>query len=170
MAEPKLVAVGRLGRAHGVHGELRLDPQGGLPRGLEGYTRFFLGGRGAPRPVGLAGWRPSGRHLLVRFVGVDTPEAARTLAGATLYVDRAEMPPLEPDEYYHADLLGCAVRDQEGHDLGTVVDVWPTAAYDLLVVAGAGGERMVPMVSEHVPAVDFEARVVVVRSVEGLEG
>lgn len=166
MTDAKLVAVGRLGRAHGVRGEVRLDPLGGLPRGLEGYTRFYLGDRNGSRIVALESWRPSGRHLLVKLDGVDTPEAVRAVSGATLYVVRAEMPPLEPGEYYHVDLLGCAVRDEEGRDLGSVVDVLATVSYDLLVVDSGGREWMVPVVDQHVPTLDLERRVIVVRSVD----
>ncbi|GAB4271486.1 MAG: hypothetical protein Kow0092_26280 [Deferrisomatales bacterium] len=165
----RYVAVGRVGRPHGVRGEVRVDPLGGLPRGLEGYSRFYLGRGEAIRPVEVEAHRPHGRWLLVKFAGVDTPEAARGLAHATLYVERDEMPPLEEGEYYYADVLGCRVVTEAGEDLGVVVDVFFTGGHDVLVVrAGHGREWMLPVVEAFVAAMDLAEGRIVTRGTEEL--
>lgn len=169
-----MVAVGRIGRPHGLGGEVRLEVGEGLPRGLRGYTRFYLGpaARGGntstdPLPVVLEGCRPGGRFLLLKFAGVSTPEAAATLVHSTLYVERSEMPALAPGEYYHADLLGCRVVDGESADLGVVDDVYSNGAHDVMVVRAGGREWMVPVVERYVEEMDLEAGVVRVRLPEG---
>ena len=68
------VAVARVGRPHGLRGELRLDPLGGLPAGLGGYRTLLLEQRGVHTPVTLEGERRNGRFLLVKFNGVDSAE------------------------------------------------------------------------------------------------
>lgn len=162
------MAAGRIGRPHGVHGEVRVDPMGGLPRGLEGYSRFYVGKAGQVHPVEIASHRPQGRHLLVRFAGVDSPEAARALGQQTLYVERDEMPPLGEDEYYHADLIDCRVVGEGGEELGRVVDVLSTGAADVLVVADRGREWMLPVVKAFVVALDPELGEIRTRETEGL--
>ncbi len=170
MARARRVAVGRVGRPHGVRGEVRVDPRGGLPRGLEGYTRFYLDRDGAVTPVEVEEHRPHGRFVLVKFRGIDTPEAARTLTHAVLCVDRDELPPLAPGEYYHVDLLGCRVVDEDGADLGRVADVFASGAHDVLVVREDRREWMLPVVARWVVSIDCDAGVVVARPPEGLRG
>lgn len=162
------MAAGRIGRPHGVRGEVRVDPMGGLPRGLDGYTRFYLGRRDDVRPVEVEAHRRHGRYLRVKFAGVDTPEAARLLSGQTLFLEREEMPPLAEDEYYHADLLDCRVVGEGGEDLGRVVDVMTTGETDVLVVARAGREWMLPVVSAFVASLDPERGEIATRDTEGL--
>lgn len=140
-----------------------MDPVGGLPRGLEGYTRFYLARGDEWRSVEIETHRSHGRFVLVRFAGCDSPEAARQFVQSVLYVERSEMPPLEEGEYYHADLLDAQVVDEQGRELGTVVDVFPSGAHDVLVVASADREWMLPVVSEYVLAMDVEQGKVVAR-------
>jgi 16S rRNA processing protein RimM len=174
MPRQRLVAIGRIGRPHGVRGEVRMDCGPSLPRGLEGYTEFFLGAAGSGgeaaglRSVGIEGHRVHGRFLVVKFAGFDSPEDARALLHEELYVKRSEMPPLPDDEYYYVDLLGCRVLGEEDEELGLVVDVFATGAHDVVVVETGGREWMIPMVSQHVGTLDLEAGVVRVREVEGL--
>ena len=168
MDRARRVAAARVGRPHGLCGELRLDPLGGLPAGLGGYRILLLERRGVYTPVELEGERRNGRFLLVKFVGIDTPEQARAWTHATLWVDRDEMPPLGDDEYYHVDLLGCRVEDEGGAVLGEVVDVVASGPHDLLVVREAGREWMLPVLARWVPVIEVEERRVVVRLPEGL--
>jgi 16S rRNA processing protein RimM len=163
MPRVRFVAVGRVGRPHGLRGELRVDPLGGLPRGLEGYSRFYLARGDEWRPVAIETHRPHGRFVLVRFAGYDSPDTARQLAHSVLYVERSEMPPLEEGEYYHADLLDACVVDEQDRELGSVVDIFPGGAHDVLVVASSDREWMLPVVSEYVLTMDLEQGKIVVR-------
>lgn len=168
MPRLRYVAVGRLGKPHGVRGEVRVDPRGGLPRGLEGYRRFLLGRGEDLRPAEVETYRPHGRLLLVKFAGIDSPEAAQALSQQVLYVPREDLPPLEPGEYYYADLIGCRVRGEAGEELGRVADVFPSGASDVLVVEWEGGEWMLPVVSEFVLEVNPDEGEVTTRRTEGL--
>jgi len=141
---------------------------GGPIQGLAGYSRFCLERDGKRWPVEIESARPHGRVLLVKFRGCEDPEAARALVRAVLYVDRAEMPPLGEDEYYHADLLDCAVVDKEGRELGRVTDVFPAGGHDVLVVESGGREWMLPVVSAVVLEMDLERGRIRVEIPEGL--
>lgn len=174
MPRPRLIAVGKIGRPHGVNGEVRLDAGTALPRGLKGYTRFYLSAparRDAPEPepapVVVERVRAGGRFQVLKFEGIGDPDAASHLKHSTLYVERAEMPPLEPGEYYHADLLGCRVVDPEGEEVGCVDDVFSSGAHDVLVIRTGQREWMLPVVDEYVTDIDPEAGVIRVRIPEG---
>jgi len=147
---------------------VRVEVGAGAARGLAGYSRFYLDRGGERRPVEIESARPHGRVLLVKFLGCDDPEAARALTHAVLYVDRAEMPALEEGEYYHADLLECAVVDGKGTKLGRVCDVFPAGGHDVLVVESGGREWMLPVVASVVLEMDLEAGWIRVEVPEGL--
>ncbi len=168
MPRVRYVALGRIGRPHGVRGEVRVDPGAGPAVDYGRYRRFFLARSGEPRPVQVEGVRPHGRLALFKFRGVDDPEAAKELTGSILYVERADMPALGEDEYYHVDLVGCGVVDEEGRLLGTVDDVFPTGAHDVLVIASDSGPWMLPVVGETVLEVDPEGGLIRVRVPGGL--
>jgi len=169
VARSACVAVGRVGRPHGLGGEVRVEVGEGLPRGLRGYSRVYLDRGSELHRISVESARPHGRFLLVKFAGVDTPEAARALAHAVLCVERAEMPPLAEGEYYHADLLGCRVVDEGGAELGRVRDVFPSGAHDVLVVGAAGGrEWMLPVLASTVLEMDLGEGEIRVRVPEGL--
>lgn len=168
MCPIRYVAVGRVGRPHGLHGEVRVDPMGGLPGGLQGYTRFYLGRGEDIRPVAVESHRRHGRFVIAKIEGCDTPEAARVFAGALLYVDRAEMPHLEEGEYYYTDLIGCRLVDEEGRQLGRVLDVFWSGAHDVLSVESEGREWMIPVVSEWVLSLDIEKGEIAVKAPQGL--
>jgi 16S rRNA processing protein RimM len=168
MAESLHVAVGRVGRPHGLHGEVRVDSLGGLPRGLGGYRNLYLGQGAELTRVQVDGERPHGRFLLIKLAGIDSPDQARRWTHATLYVERDEMPALEQGEYYFVDLLGCRVEDEAGSDFGTVADVFASGAHDVMVVREGAREWMLPVLARWVLSIDVAGKQVVVRLPEGL--
>jgi 16S rRNA processing protein RimM len=93
--------------------------------------------------------------LIVRFKGLATREQAQTLGGTALFVDRSMLPPdLEDDEFYHADLIGLAVRDENGTKIGTIIGIHDFGAGDILEVRRKGGPSvMVPFTRAAVPRV-----------------
>ena len=114
--------------------------------------------------------RTSRRHrdrVLVGFEGVDSREAAVGLRGA-LFVDAGDVRDLGEDEYWPDDLVGCAVVDLMGTNLGTLKSVVESPAHDLFEVTTKNGDRLVPVVKDIVRSIDVEAREVVIDPPEGL--
>jgi 16S rRNA processing protein RimM len=94
---------------------------------------------------------------LIKFAGINTPEAAQTLRGQVVYMDR-EMDTLEEGEYYIQDLIGLEVFDAEtGERYGTVTDYLETGANGVYVLNFRDGtEQMVPAIPDVVKLVDVE--------------
>lgn len=158
-----LVAVGRIAGAFGVTGELKCDPTS-AGRSVFVPDIELRCVRGADSGiVRITGVRPHRERLLIRIAGVEDPDAAKEYAGALLFAPRERIE-LQAQEYLDDDLVGCAVRDVDGSDYGTVERVEHYPASDMLVVGG----RMVPMVRAIVTEIDLGRRRILVDPPEGL--
>lgn len=91
--------------------------------------------------------RLQGKVIVARLKGIDTREDAAALTGASILVQRSDLPRLKQDEYYWSDLIGMAVVNTEGDELGTVTRLFETGANDVMVVKGER-ERLIPWVQE----------------------
>ena len=151
---PSLLRAARVRRPHGVLGEVRVESLGGDASRFRRGVRVTVEGSGETLTVRSARELGDG-DLLLRFTGVDTPEAAATLRGAYLCVEPERARLLPPGEWFVWQLVGLEAVDPEGVKLGVVADVETGAAHDVLVVATATGERRFPMVSAFVEEVDL---------------
>jgi 16S rRNA processing protein RimM len=163
------VVVGRIGRPHGVRGEVTVEVRTDDPD-LRFAPGAVLRTEPADRgPLTIAGCRWHREVLLLAIDGVESREAAEELRNTELHVPVADLPALEdPDVYYDHQLVGLTARLPDGTELGTVSAVRHEGA-DLLVVRRVeGGELLVPFVTAIVPTVDVPGGVVVVDPPEGL--
>ena len=107
--------------------------------------------------------------VLMKFAGVDTPEAADALRNAVLYMDRSDVE-LDEDTHFIQDLLGMSVRDADtGAEYGKLTDVLQTGANDVYEVTAPDGRKLlVPVIPQVVLAVDDSADIITIRPLEGL--
>ena len=164
-----LVRIGRIGRSHGIAGELYLDECDLEPSTLREIGTFvWRSARGIERALTLTDTRPADVRLLVRFAGITNREDAATLTNGSLMVEEAQLPDAGPGEAYQFQLVGLEVRTAEGRLLGTVADAFPTGAHWVYVVRGER-ELMIPAHAETILNVDLEARRMTVSLPAGLE-
>ena len=123
--------------AHGIKGEVRLKLFSDSSESLARHSELFVGG--APRR--LLQVREAGKGAIARFEGVADRTAAEGLRGSLVEIDRADLPPLEEGEYYHADMIGLPCVDRDGRAIGTVAAVENFGAGDLLDVEDGSGRR-----------------------------
>jgi len=165
-----MVKVGWVRRAHGLGGEVRVEPLGIDLETLASVASVTLGTRdGAKHEHDVVGVRPGSRGaLLVRLSGVPDRTAAEALHGADMLVDEVALPALGPDAYYYFELVGLRVEDPDGQPLGQVTAVFNAGASDVAVVDRAGSEWMFPVVRELVCELDVDGGRVVVDPIPGL--
>lgn len=165
------VVVGRVGRAHGIKGDVSVEPRTDEPE-----RRFAVGNALTARtPDGvLHSWTVSGMRwhsgrLLVRFAELADRTAAEAARGTVLEVviDSDELPE-DPEEFYDHQLVGLRVEGEDGAAIGAVAGVLHGPFQDLLVIDRDGAEVLVPFVSELVPVVDVAGGRVVVSDRPGL--
>lgn len=113
-------------------------------------------------------WRSINDALAITGPEVPSREAAEALKGTGLYVPRDALPAIEDDEYYVADLIGCAVQRMDGAPLGAVKAVNDYGAGDVLEIEHKGVLWRLPFSNENAPHIDLKARIIVVDPPEGL--
>lgn len=164
------LVVGRIGRAHGVRGEVGVEVRTDDPdaRFATGASLLTDPPERGPLRVDATRWH-SGR-LLVNFAGVADRTAAEALRGVLLLVDIDESErPADPDEFYDHQLIGLRVVSTAGDEVGEVTEVLHLPAQDVLAIKRVdGAEILVPFVRELVPIVDLDARQVAVEPLPGL--
>jgi 16S rRNA processing protein RimM len=156
------ICVGRIGAAHGTRGEVKLWSFTADPLAVAEYGS--LESEDGTQVFEIETLRPAKDFLVARFAGVADRTAAEQLRNLDLYVARERLPPPEPDEFYHADLIGLAVVDANSASLGTVVAVHNFGAGDLIEVKPPRGGTtfMLPFTDAVVPLVDVAGRRIVV--------
>lgn len=137
--------------AHGVAGEVRLKLLG---EGIDALRQHASFNEGALTLKKLRSDNKGG--AIARFAEVQGRNQAEKLRGTVLTVPREELPALEEDEYYHADLIGLRVETDAGKPLGTLTDVHNFGATDIIEITldppPAKGQKtlMVPMTKQAV--------------------
>ena len=149
------ICVGAIGGAFGVRGEVRLKSFCAVPEDIATYGD--LTSEDGARRFSVRLTRPVTGGLGARLSGIDTKEQADALKGTTLWADRAALPSLPDDEFYHADLIGLEVADPGGAILGRVRAIYDHGAGDILEIAGPSGLLLVPFTRAAVPTVDLAA-------------
>ena len=149
--DDRLVAIGRVGRPHGLDGAFVVE------RASDDERRWRVGATllvdGEPATVEVSRRVGGGR----RAVRLDRP----VRRGAELAVRMSDLPAPGPDSYYAFELVGLAVLDEAGDELGRVAEVRPGVANDNLELDDG---TLVPLIEDAVRAVDVEAgRIVVAR-------
>ena len=168
--EPLRLVVGRIGKAHGIKGEVTVevrtdDPDLRFAAGAELLTEPAARG-----PLTVSRGRVQGGRLVLSFEGVHDRNAAEALRNTMLVAEVGpdELPD-DPDEYYDHQLEGLTVRTVAGEELGVVEQMIHGPAQDLFAIRRPhGGELLLPFIEEFVPEVDLERGLVIADPPEGL--
>lgn len=161
------VAIGKIGRPHGVRGECRLFLFNRASETVQaGLTVTLRPSRGAVRQVEVSQARYAAKFVIVKFEGIDGREEADALKHAILEVSPEALPPLDDDQFYQVELLGAPVyiAAEEDGDMpadasphGEVDRFFETGANDVLVVRQSDGDELfVPVVPHAISLLDVE--------------
>ena len=149
------LVIGIVRTSHGVRGNIKVTS-------LSGEIEHFLSLKEITLRKGeketlyhVAEVKPLGSLLLMKLRGIETPEVAKTLAGAEILVPREQAAPLEEGEFYQADLLGCQIL-HEGEVLGVVKSIFQGGQSDLLEVKTDTGVYLIPFQEPYIGEVSLE--------------
>jgi len=157
-----LVLVGIFGAAHGVRGEVRLKSYTGDPMAIADYPR--LTDESGKTKFKIVSARPVKDDILVaRVDGIADRTAAEKLTNISIYMPRADLPPADEEEFYHADLIGLRAETRDGVLIGTIANVLNFGAGDILDVRPELGDNLLlPFTKKVVPIVEIANRRVIV--------
>ncbi|MBC7755499.1 MAG: ribosome maturation factor RimM [Bdellovibrio sp.] len=155
--------MGRVFAPYGVFGWLKIVPDTEVFDGLLDYKTWWIGKDDDWRELTVKEAKTHNDVLVVKLQGIDDRDAAFACKGKQIAVPRALLPMLETEEYYWSDLIGLAVKNQQGVDFGKVSDVFATGANDVVVAKSEDNiERLIPYIAQVIVDVSLEAKTMLV--------
>lgn len=166
--EPHFLIVGRVLRAWGIRGDLKIQPFTDRPEDFRQFDHIYVGAAHAARPrrYAVQSFRPYQGSWLLHLTGVDSRTEAEQLHGQTLFIERAQRT-IAPGEYLIDQIIGLRVLTTSGEDLGTIAEIIKTGANDVYVVKGPR-EVLLPARAEVVREIDLDRGVMTVELLPGL--
>jgi len=165
--EPVFLVVGKLGRPHGLAGEINLTVMTDFPERLTAGKIVYLGERKIEATIRTS--RRDNARLLLAFTGIDDRSRAEALRNQLVFVKSSEVPPLDPGELYIHQLIGLRVVLEDGNLLGRVSEILNTGANDVYVVrTESGQEILLPAIDQVILGVDVQSETMRVRPLPGL--
>ena len=162
MEKQQYIEAGKIVNTHGVAGEVKIEVWLDSPQFLRRFPRVFV--NGAEKKL-LSG-KVQKSFLIAKLEGVDDVNAAMTLKGKTITVDRGDVR-LPRGTFFVQDILGATVVDENGTEIGKLTDVLERPAHNIYVVQGEE-EHLIPAVPEFILKTDAEAGVITVHLIEGM--
>lgn len=151
------ICIGAIAGAFGITGEVRLKSFCSQPDDIAAYGPLFS--EDGTRQFHITLTRPVAGGFGARITGITTREQAEALRGTSLFIDRARLPSLPDDEFYHADLIGLDAIDTGGEVLGKVLAVHNHGAGDIIEISSTRHKSalLLPFTKAIVPNVDLAA-------------
>ncbi|MEE1814511.1 ribosome maturation factor RimM [Streptomyces sp. NPDC004288] len=164
------LVVARVGRAHGIRGEVTVEVRTDEPELRLGPGAVLLTDPASAGPLTIESGKVHSGKLLLRFEGVRDRNAAEALRNTLLIaeVDPEELPE-EEDEYYDHQLMDLDVVLADGTEIGRITEISHLPSQDLFIVERPDGtELMIPFVSSIVTEIDLEEQRAVIDPPPGL--
>lgn len=164
-----LLRVGVIANTHGVHGEVKVFPTTDDMNRFKKLKQVFLDTGKELKPLEIAGVKFFKNMTILKFKGIDTINDIEKYKGKDLMITREQAIPLNKDEYFICDLVGCQVVTEEGEDVGELTEVLQTAANDVFVVqTKEKKEVLIPYIDDCVKNVSIEEKKVTVVLLPGM--
>ena len=154
--------------AHGIKGAVRVKFFTKTPEYYLSVKLFFLENAGQLLPLKVSRILPSKKGWIILFEEIESRNAAENIKGCRLLLPDEQLKPLESDEFFVHQLIGCRVEDQNGRFLGEVVDFLETGANNVYEVHNGESEFLIPDVPHVVLELDLEKQLIVIDPLPGL--
>lgn len=146
-AAEKYVLIGKITKAHGIKGELKVHAYSGELESITRHRKLMLVSRdGLITPAQVERARIGNREVIVSLRGVNDRNHSEEFCGMGVLVCKEDLPAPEADEFYLHELEGLQVQTIEGCIVGTVTAFFNNGAQDLLVVKSGGNEVLIPLI------------------------
>lgn len=167
-ADSAHVLLGKVAKAQGLGGELKIVPFSGDPDDLKSFQQVVLEHGPDRQTFTVVKWRTHGKFAIAKFREITDRNGAEAQVGAEVMVRDSQMPALAADEFYWHEMIGMRVITDTGRELGKVTSLLETGAKDVMVVTGQEQEYLIPVVDEIIVRQDKEAGLLVIAPMDGL--
>ncbi|MDP1996057.1 MAG: ribosome maturation factor RimM [Gallionella sp.] len=156
-----MVIMGRVAAAHGIRGWVKIQPFTEHLDSLLDYRTWWIGHEHGPwREVEVGQCEVHNKTLAAQLPDCPDRTAAEKLKGLLIAVPRSSLPQQAGDEYYWSDLIGLAVVNEAGVQLGTVANLLETGGNQVLSVTDGSGEILIPFVASAIKQVDLKSKII----------
>lgn len=165
--EPGFLAIGLLGKPHGITGEINLRINPDHWKRIYSLKSVFIGS--SKKEYSIRSIRRKGENLLISFEEILTRESVAQLRNQIVYVHVMDIPVLQDDSYYYHQLIGMQVVDRQGQSIGKISEILKTGANDVYVVASQlfpQKEILIPAIKSVIVKIDIAKKRMVVNSQE----
>lgn len=164
------LVVGRIGRAHGIKGEVSVEVRTDEPELRLAPGAVLATDPASAGPLTIAAGRVHSGRLMLRFEGIADRNGAEALRNTLLIAEvDPEETPEDPEEFYDHQLVDLDVVTLDGRHIGRITEISHLPYQDLLVVERTGGgEVLIPFVAEIVPEIDLDEQRAVIDPPPGL--
>ena len=164
-----LIAYGKITKAHGLSGGLKLLPFSRLPENLNSITRIFIDSPGnRPEPFTLEECRFEKGSAVIRLEGIGSIEEAEKLIGRDVYIEKSDLPELGEGEFYWFELIGLDVYTEGGGYAGKVESLIDRALQSVLVVRDGEKEVLIPLSEPIIKEINLSESRIIISPVEAL--
>lgn len=165
----ELYNIGKIAGTHGWKGYVKIIPLTDFPERFTENLTVFLSRKHDIQERTIDSVIFNNKQILLKFKGIDTKEEAQLYNHALIQVEEKDLFPLPEGFYYHFQLIGLEVHDEEKAYLGKMEDIIETGANDVYVVNSSEyGEILIPAIPDVILDIDLNEKVIRVKLLPGL--
>lgn len=159
--------IGKIASAHGIKGEMRVQPWCDTPEYMKSFKTLYLDKKGE-RPIAVKS-RPNGNMVIMKIQGVDTVESAAEYRNKIIYMKRSDAK-LPDGTWFIQELIDCTVIDADKEDIvyGVISDISQTGANDVWHIKKDDKEYLIPAIPDVVIDTDVVKGIIKIRPLKGI--
>lgn len=158
-SEPEFICIGKIHRAHGIRGDVVMDPMTDFPERIRRGKTVYVGD--SYQALTIARVRDKAPYLLIGFKEIEDETAASAFRNTYVFVKTADLPKLPDGEYYFHQLIGLEAISVNGEHVGILSEILETGANDVYVIKKDDGtEELVPDVPQFIRLIDVDKHII----------
>ena len=167
MVDKTFIPIGKIASTYGVHGWVKIYSYTKPQANILDYIPWYFEDHSRPielkyQPINIEDKKIQNQTIIIKIMGIDTPEKARLLTGKTICMAQSQLPKLKLDEYYWSDLEGLTVENEKGINFGKVVYLIETGSNDVLVVKGKKEIAIPYLPGKVIKKIDLDQKIIIV--------